>query len=669
MRYFFSINFFRSVWLFAVLIVSVISVQEVNAQQEYWIPKNPPQASYKIDARIDPVQKVIEGQETITLINNSSKVLSVVAFDWTINKFCSIEIAVNGKSLPLMAERKNPPFSAPLIYELPKPVYPRKKLKLHIKFRRNIFVGDDRKEIKLIEWFPRLWWDGLPIHDAFKVKLDLPSRYTPAVSGCLNKKTGYYENNGVRTFGVYLGKDLKTETRKVKDVLITALFTDKGSDCARLCLDTAADVVKFYRDWLGFYPFPFLYIIPGAARPMGGYPFASGIVVIHGQEQFDKAPILHWKWITAHEIGHQYWGEYMMDDDLLPWLWIGLGIYADREYTIFRNLGMGKHEGLINRYLNGIRSRDDTTVDVNPEQRRKIKIDRNNVVVHGKGFSIISALESVLGKEMFGKIYKRCLKDYGGKRLGYREFWRVCENISGQNLKWFFEQWVRSNKYLSYQVTSTKSVKKDNTFVSHVTVESLGTMRMPVPVKAVFEDGTSQVKYTSRIFKESDMVFESTAKLKEVMVDPDNKFAMLKSPLAMTAEELSDTIRYLPYTDVGKDVLTYYQKARDLKLDTNRPWFKLGMMLFDGGYLKESFEAFKTYSQFELSDFHKFTAFVWLGHLKDLLGERSEAVKYYREALKYDIGRTMRHDQYGMRINRKWVEERLKTPFKWGKKE
>lgn len=98
------------------------------------------------------------------------------------------------------------------------------------------------------------------------------------------------------------------EQKTIGDVQITALFTEAASECARLCLETAADVVKFYTGWLGFYPNRFLYIIPGAAEPMGGYPFSSGIVFIHGREKMDEKPLDHWQWITAHEIGHQYWG-------------------------------------------------------------------------------------------------------------------------------------------------------------------------------------------------------------------------------------------------------------------------------------------------------------------------------------------------------------------------
>lgn len=99
-----------------------------------------------------------------------------------------------------------------------------------------------------------------------------------------------------------------------------------------------------------------------------------------------------------------------------------------------------------------------------------------------------------------------------------------------------------------------------------------------------------------------------------------------------------------------------------------RSWFKLGLTLFDGGYYKESFNAFEKFTEFNPPKLDHFAALVWMGHLQDLFGNREEALKYYNEALKHDIGFTMRHDQWGMKIDRQWVEERLKTPFKWGKK-
>jgi hypothetical protein len=320
----YSLKSFSYSSLFILLLLSIFLAQCVNGKEKFRVPADPPRVHYKIDARINLPDNTVEGKETIIFDNNSSKAISLLGVDWSINDSRSIEISINGKSLPLLNTAKKPPISSPLLYALPKPVKPGSRVELEVKFSGGGLAGGDKKEIKLVKWYPRLWWDGLPTHDVFEVKLDIPAGYAVAASGRLNKATGYYENEGVRTFGIYLGQGLKKEDREVEGVLITSLFTEEGAECARLCLETAADVVKFYKSWLGFYPFKFLYIIPGASSPMGGYPFASGIVVIHGQQRFKDKPLLHWKWITAHEIGHQYWGEYVMDSDVPPWLWIGM---------------------------------------------------------------------------------------------------------------------------------------------------------------------------------------------------------------------------------------------------------------------------------------------------------------------------------------------------------
>jgi tetratricopeptide (TPR) repeat protein len=95
-------------------------------------------------------------------------------------------------------------------------------------------------------------------------------------------------------------------------------------------------------------------------------------------------------------------------------------------------------------------------------------------------------------------------------------------------------------------------------------------------------------------------------------------------------------------------------------------WMKLGMALFDGRYYQQALEAFQRLSQLaaaEKDSTGEFVSLVWQGHLLDILGRRDEAVQLYKEALQKDTGQTMRHDQYGMTVNRQWVEERLKTPF------
>jgi len=54
--------------------------------------------------------------------------------------------------------------------------------------------------------------------------------------------------------------------------------------------------------------------------------------------------------------------------------------------------------------------------------------------------------------------------------------------------------------------------------------------------------------------------------------------------------------------------------------------------------------------------------------IQDVMGNRPEAVKHYEAVLKQHSSGGLQHDQYGLKIDRAWVEARLKTPFTWGKK-
>jgi tetratricopeptide (TPR) repeat protein len=156
-------------------------------------------------------------------------------------------------------------------------------------------------------------------------------------------------------------------SREVDGVLITPVFTEKGSKAAAVCLETAADAVHYYREWLGFYPFPFLTIIPSQASRMGGYPVGTGIVAIHGLETYaDGEPPLHWQHITSHEIGHQYWGEWVLDADNPGWLWIAMGIFADSEFMTVRGFDPNRRAAWMENYVKSIPMYYDTTLDILP---------------------------------------------------------------------------------------------------------------------------------------------------------------------------------------------------------------------------------------------------------------------------------------------------------------
>ena len=427
--------------LMLILIVSIALLQasagltsrsENSVPTNYWAAQNPPKAHYKIECSIDLTRGGLEGKEVIRFRNTASEPMSRLAIKWLQQGDQTLEITSNGKTVSFLTDIK----SNMVVFELPEAINVGEEVRLNVKFSGVKPAQTVNNKTGFLNWHPRLWW-GFESHDDFDVKIETEAEYIVAAPGVFDSRSGYYHAEGIRSFAVILCKGHNVIEENAQDVLVRCIYTPEGEKCARLLLDTAVDAINFYRQRFGFYPHRCLTIVPGMNRPMGGFPVATSIVAVHGMEQFDSMPKLHWQWITAHEIGHQYCGEHILSKDptdSFDWLMIGLGIYADREYTQARNLGSAKHKGLMDRYIGGVRASLDTTINITPEQRANIKFDFNNVVKHGKSYSVISALDSVLGKKVFGRIYKKCLREFGGKRLGVGEFRTVCEEQAGQDL-------------------------------------------------------------------------------------------------------------------------------------------------------------------------------------------------------------------------------------------
>ncbi len=633
------------------------------APDAFWAPPVPPRAHYTIDCDIDPTNGTLHGSETIRLKNTSSKPIGRLALSRSGAGDATVRVALPPESAgPPAADPTD--LETPMLLQLAEPLAPGRELELEMSFQRTIPKAQaDPYKLTLTDWHPRLWW-GFPTHDDFEVTVRVPPGYVVGSTGRLDKDTGRYQEAGVRSLGLFVGRGLQAIEADAGGVAVRCLFTPDGEECARLLLETAADVIAFYRDRFGLYPHTSLTIVPGMDRPAGGYPISTGLVAIHGQERMSERPEIHWRWITAHEIGHQYWGEQVMERDSPGWLWIGLGIYADREYIRARGLSLEKHRELMGRYIDGVRKGLDTTVERPPEQVDSVDFDFNNVVIHGKGYSIVSALACLLGQEAFDRVYQRCLTEFAGRRLGAREFQAVAEEETGEDLGWFFDQWLRSSAYLSYEITSQETKAQDGRHTSKVEVECLGTLKMPVPVVVKLGDGTEQRRFTDRLPVRNVLEFTSDAPLAEAQLDPSGELALVVPPPPPNQAEIARRVQRLPWTGAGEQAVEVFTAAQEVEVQDADLWGKLGLTLYDGRHYSEALTAFGRAAEFSgEGPAWAFASVVWQGHVLDLLDRRDEAVARYQEALEKADGAAMQHGQYGMTIDRAWVEQRLKTPF------
>jgi hypothetical protein len=621
--------------------------------QTFWVSRTPVKALYSIDFEIDPSKELLKGEEEVRLINKTSKALSRLIFNWEPGKEWDMKVGLDGNTL-------KPISKEPMLFELPEPLKPNEDIKLSVNF--SFKLPEDRY-LKLLNFHPRIWW-GYQSHDDFMVKVKRPENYEVLTSGRFDENSGFYMASDVKDFGVVIAKDFLTAEGETGDVKVKVLFTEKGKKCSEPLLETALDAIDFYRGVLGFYPQPILSIIPGVEEPIGGYPFATNMIVIHGQERFEEKPLDFWKWIVAHEIGHQYFGEYVLEGNQPEWLLIGLGIYFDREYSRHRGLSPEIHRRLMLRYIEGVREGLDTTVERPLEQLTAIGFDFNNIVVHGKGFSIISALEVVIGREVFIKVCRRILSEFKGRRLKASKFQEICEEESGQDLDWFFGQWLRTNKYLSYKVDSVECTCHDGHYVTTVRVKRLGSIEMSIPVEARFEDGSSARKMTDRVLPANELKFQSISPIIDARLDPDSLLPLVYPPPKPSEAEVAMEVVKLSWVGSGEKAKEIYEKACEAGLTYGPHWFKLGLTLYDGKFYREGLEAFKKSGELSEETVYIFASTVWQGHICDLLGRRDEALKLYQKAKDMKFKGMIRHDQYGLLIDEKWVEERLKSPFR-----
>jgi tetratricopeptide (TPR) repeat protein len=633
------------------------------AADSFYVPAERPSSRYIIDARVDVAGGSVEGRETVSLRNTGRHPLGVVAFDWAVGSQSTLEVSVGELRLFPPAAASSDSWPRPIMVLLAEPLAPGASVDLTVAFGRRADGAQKQTSFLTSDlWYPRLWWDGLPGHDAYSVKIDVPPDVAVAASGRLDPKTGRYEAEAARTFGLYLAPGLKSASREVDGVLITAYFTDKGARAAAVCLETAADAIRFYKDWLGFYPFPFLNIIPGGTGRWGGYPVATGIVAIHGLETYvDGEPPLHWQHITSHEIGHEYWGEWVLEADDPAWAWIALGIFADTEYMTVRGFDPDRAAQWIGNYIDAVPMYYDTTLDAPPGREDAVRFDFNNTVVHSKGPAVIFALDDVLGRETFLRVTKRCLRDFGGQPFGWRDLRAVAESESGRSLAWFFDAWARSNQYLCYAVERDDSrADGKGGFTTGLRLKRLGTMAMPVAAEASFEDGTTQTVRADRMLAVTEIELKSRAPLRAVVLDPRKRLALVGSPVPPLSQTAAAALAF--GWDPGS-AQAVYAAVKGEPIANADIWYRLGVDLYGAGRPDEAADCFAKADRPDAAPTRRFGALGWLGLLDDLKGRRAEALAHYRAALAIAPDRPVRHDQFGITMNRTWVEERLKTPY------
>ena len=150
------------------------------------------------------------------------------------------------------------------------------------------------------------------------------------------------------------------------------------------------------------------------------------------------------------------------------------------------------------------------------------------IVAYQKPGMMLDVLRDVvLGPERFDAAFREYINRWAYKHPTPWDFFHTMENVSGEDLGWFWRGWVLNTWKLDQAVKDVKYIRNDPANGVNITIDNLEKMAMPVIVQIKEENGkvhnlTLPVEVWQR---GSSWTFHvaTTSNVTDVILDPDKK--------------------------------------------------------------------------------------------------------------------------------------------------
>lgn len=291
------------------------------------------------------------------------------------------------------------------------------------------------------------------------------------------------------------------------------------------------NMLPLFEYWFGPYPF--------AKEKYGhaGFTWGGGM-----EHQTMSSMGGDYPGLVAHELAHQWFGN-LITLQQWPHLWLneGFATYSELLYWETQKDSLpARYHRVFERYWSAARDAKGTLV---VQDTSSISNLFSFSRVYAKGAMVLHMLRAVVGDETFRKI----LQTYTSRRsLRYsnalsEDFQNITEKVTGQDLNYFFDQWLYQSGYPVYTVNWT-SVPSNGGFAVVAIFQQQQpepVFQMPVTLAVETEQGT--VHRTVFNDARSDTVqFQVDSQPRTLEVDPHR--ALLRNPSVTTIKIAPDKV-------------------------------------------------------------------------------------------------------------------------------
>ena len=461
--------------------------------------------------------------------------------------------------------------------QLPRPVPPNSyvqfKIKFHDQFPETLERTGWKRDFLLAgQWFPKVgvWWHGAwnchQFHGSteffanfgvYDVNLTVPRNEVVGASGVQVRST---ENpDGTKTLA-YHGDDIhdfawtaSPHYRLLEDtyqgtmgpVAMHIMMQPAHWSQAERHRNILKETLQRFEQWYGPYPYKTITLVdPEAGSAAEGMEYPTFIT---GGTTWWMPDGLHLpEFVIEHEFGHQYWYGMVATNEFED-AWMDEGINSYTEVKVMDSI-FSPRDSVINLW--GI-SGDDAdfqrwqykgAADLDPMTRKGWQYATYNSyggVTYGKTAVVLLTLENIIGTDMMQRAMHTYFMKYRFTHPTKEDFLKTLEEVSGKDLRWYFDQAVYGTEVFDYEVMKVQSdpvdwYKPENerkaseksgneVYESSVLVHRKGDFVFPVEVEVRFENGEKVRESWDGRDRWVRYTYSKKSKIASVELDPDHK--------------------------------------------------------------------------------------------------------------------------------------------------
>jgi hypothetical protein len=594
---------------------------------------------YTIDATISPNTQSMEAKVSVRFTPVDDNV-SFASFE--LNNALNVSRVVDGSGRQVSASRSQQDFTVRLSFDqpLPKgqpatvtfsydgkltgqedsPVYGIRFAAIHPDFAYLLYPG---------RWFPVSGYTT----DRFAAEMNItvPTGYTVVGSGIDSKqaaadKTVYQFRFDRPSFPGSIAVVKGDPAKAASEGVTTSLyFRGPEADLAAQYGQEIGKIMSYFTGIFGLPPYANLTVVETEAGAPNGFA-APGLVFLapRGITRTVSSSLL------ANQVSRQWW-EHLVSPTTRNHMWLenGLAAYSELLWTEHA-VSAGAMETAGRSMM--VEALTVDNVPIIQSARLEDYSPEYWALTGSKGAAVFNMLRFVLGDQKFFQTLKEFAQQDAWKSANTDDFKKIAETVSGQDLGYFFIQWIESSGAPEFKLEYTIFRTQKGFRVMGKISQDLDTFRMPVDLK-IETEGNPEEKRVEVVGTSSEFSVDTFGKPKNVIIDSNNR-VLRYSPQVRVAVAIRRGEQFAELSEFA-DALKEYQRALETARNSSLANYRIAEVYF----LQQNWQlAANQFREALNGDLEPKWTEVWshinLGKIFDVTGSRDRAVNEYNLALR-----------------------------------